>query len=357
MKKGCLLLVTFLGLLFMFADPALPKDADETLAALRGLSASEREKTLVAEAKKEGRVVYYASGNVRDNQEIARGFKKRYPFLDVEYSGGGGSKVISRAHTEFVAKHYVLDVVNANAFRMPPLLQVGALGRYESRHLPDLTKELLHGKSLVSPLYTTAIVIAYNTLQVQASQAPKEYKDLLDPKWQGNKMALDTEAHSWFMGILGIMGEKPALEYSRKLATQGLIRRRGHTLLSQLLLVGEFSVQIEGYHHTVFGLKEKGAPIEYVITNPVIMRPPSAVGLAKKAPHPHAAALFIDYLLSPEGGQKIFADQLRWPANRKTPSKFDVGDAKIWAPDLDEWLPKQRAVLQMFDEVFGGKAR
>ncbi len=176
-------------------------------------------------------------------------------------------------------------------------------------------------------------------------------------RWKGRKMALDTEAHSWFMGILGIMGEEKALKYARRLAAQGLVRRRGHTLMSQLLIVGEYSIQVEAYLHTLIKLKQKGAPLNYVITDPLILRPPSAIALAKKAPHPHAAALFLEYMLSPEGGQKIFAAQSRWPANLKTPTKFKLKGVNIWAPALDEWLPKQAEVLEKFDKIFGAKAR
>ena len=176
-------------------------------------------------------------------------------------------------------------------------------------------------------------------------------------RWKGRKMALDTEAHSWFMGILEIMGEEKALKYARRLAAQGLVRRRGHTLMSQLLIVGEYSIQVEAYLHTLIKLKQKGAPLNYVISDPLILRPPSAIALAKKAPHPHAAALFLDYMLSPEGGQKIFAAQSRWPANLKTPTKFKLKGVNIWAPALDEWLPKQAEVLEKFDKIFGAKAR
>jgi len=63
-------------------------------------------------------------------------------------------------------------------------------------------------------------------------------------RWKGRKMVLDTEAHSWFMGILGIIREKKALDYARRLAAQGLVRRRAHTLMSQLLIVGEYSIQV-----------------------------------------------------------------------------------------------------------------
>ncbi len=336
---------------------ASAKDAPEILAELTRLSPSQRQERLVAAAKKEGKVVYYASGDVKDNQDLIVGFKKRYPFLEVEYSGGGGSQVVDRAHTEFLAKHYVVDVINSNAFRMPTLLRSEVLGRYESPHEKDLDEALKDPKDRFMPLYTTAIVIGYNTIQISPQDAPKGYADLIQPKWKGRQMALDQEAHSWFMGILGIMGEKEALEYARKLAAQGLVRRRGHTLMTQLLIAGEYNIQVEAYLHNFLELKEKGAPINYVVTNPLILRPPSVAGLAKKSPHPHAAALFIDFLLSPDGGQKILADQKRWPANAKTPSTFSVKNVKTWAPELDAWLPRQREVLKKFDEIFGARAR
>ena len=299
------IVLSFLFLLSLVKLPALAKDAADVLAELKGLSDSKREKRLLEGAKKEGKVVYYTSGNVRDNQETIRGFEKRYPFLEVEYSDGGGSRVVQRTQTEFVAKHYVVDVVNANAFRMPALLKSGVLGKYISPHHRDIAKGLVDPKGLLFPAYTTAVVIAYNTVQLKPRQVPMSYSELLKPEWKGRKMALDTEAHSWFMGILGIMGEEKALKYARRLAAQGLVRRRGHTLMSQLLIVGEYPLPIEAYLHTLIGLKKKGAPVNYVITNPVILRPPSAVALAKKAPHPNAAALFIDYILSPDGGEDL----------------------------------------------------
>lgn len=357
----CLLLLVTTSLLLIPFSAVIPlasaEDAPAVLAEINKLSPLQRKERLIAAAKKERKVVYYASGNVRDNQALVTGFKKRYPFLDVEYSGGGGSKVVQRTQTEFLAKHYVLDVVNSNAFRIPTLLTTGVLGSYRSPHEKNLIKALLDPGGRFSPLYTTAIVIGYNTALLSPKEAPKGYADLINPRWKGDQMALDTEAHSWFMGILGIVGEKEGLDYSRKLAAQGLVRRRGHTLMTQLLAAGEFKIQIESYLHTFIGLKQKGAPISYVVTDPLILRPPSVVGLAKKAPHPHAAALFIDFLLSPGGGQKVFADQRRWPANRKAATKFTVKGVKTWAPNLDEWLPRQKEVLEKFDQIFGAKAR
>ncbi|MCZ6623048.1 MAG: ABC transporter substrate-binding protein [Deltaproteobacteria bacterium] len=127
--------------------------------------------------------------------------------------------------------------------------------------------------------------------------------------------------------------------------------------MTQLLIVGEFSIQIDGYFHVLDRFKRSGAPVDYVVTHPLIMKPPSVIALAKNAPHPHAAALFIDYHLSAEGGQKILAGQNRFPANRKTKVKMDFRKVEAWAPALDEWLPRQAEVISQFDKIFGVRRR
>lgn len=342
---------------FVFSETAWSAEAPVLLAEINKLTGSDREQRLVAGAKKEGKVVYYGSGNVRDNQELVAEFKKRYPFLDVEYSGGSGTRVVERVNTEFLARHYVVDVVNANAFRIPKLLQAGVVGRYTPPVRRELDSALLDAQDRFLPLYTTAMVIGYNKARIAPSDVPKGYGDLIHPKWQGRQIALDLDAHSWFMGILGTMGEREGLEYCRKLAAQDLVRRSGHTLATQLLIAGEFNFQIEAFLHSLLDLKEKGAPIDYVAPNPLLLRPPSVVSITAHAPHPHAAALFVDFLLGSEGGQKIFAAQRRWPANVKTPTTFAVPGVKTWAPNLDQWIPKYGAVLKHFDEIFGGRKR
>jgi len=98
--------------------------------------------------------------------------------------------------------------------------------------------------------------------------------------------------------------------------------RTGHTLLTQLVAAGEVPVGLTVYSSGVVPHKRTGAPIDWVPIEPVIGQP-LGIGLANDAPHPHAALLFADFVLSPEG-QELFNSLGRPPASQK--AKTDLGD-------------------------------
>ena len=86
-------------------------------------------------------------------------------------------------------------------------------------------------------------------------------------------------------------------------------------LLASLVAAGEVPVGLAMYNSNIETLKRKGAPIDYVPVQPVVARP-QGIGVARNAPHPNAALLFADYVLSPEG-QKLFESMGRVPASTK----------------------------------------
>ncbi len=97
--------------------------------------------------------------------------------------------------------------------------------------------------------------------------------------------------------------------------------RKGHTLLAQLLCAGEFKAAVDLYVYRVADLKNtKGCPVEISYPDPTPATP-SPLGIAKKAPHPFAAALLTDYLLS-EIAQKIFVDLGRISGRRGMRPKY-----------------------------------
>ena len=65
---------------------------------------------------------------------------------------------------------------------------------------------------------------------------------------------------------------------------------------------GEFSVAVNVFGYEVMNIKTQGAPIEPILAFPVVVRP-SYLGIAKQAPHPNAAKLYIDFAMSAEGQQ------------------------------------------------------
>jgi iron(III) transport system substrate-binding protein len=109
--------------------------------------------------------------------------------------------------------------------------------------------------------------------------------------------------------------------------------RTGHTLLTQLVSAGEVPVGLTVYSSGVTSAKRAGAPIEWAPIEPVIAQP-LGVGLARYAPHPHAALLFADYLISPEG-QELFSSLGRPPANPKFAAAGGAFDSVMMDPGVE----------------------
>ena len=115
--------------------------------------------------------------------------------------------------------------------------------------------------------------------------------------------------------------------------------RKGRTLVSQLVAAGEFPVQIDAHHHEAVALKKAGAPIDYLFPEPFVpVKAVSMLALSSRPPHPHAAALLIDFMLSRKG-QEMAYRQNRWPAHRElaTGGADEVGNRKTLVPDSEKW--------------------
>ena len=117
---------------------------------------------------------------------------------------------------------------------------------------------------------------------------------------------MDQEEFEWFAALGDAWGRERALKFHRALAQQQIHWRKGHTLISQLIAAGEFPVGIV-YAHRAESMKKSGAPIEWVKTTNPVLATLTPAALATKAPHPNAAKLLIDFLLSKEAQQMLVA--------------------------------------------------
>jgi iron(III) transport system substrate-binding protein len=125
--------------------------------------------------------------------------------------------------------------------------------------------------------------------------------------------------------------------------------RKGHTLLTQLVVSGEVPLALTVYNYKAEQLKRQGAPIEWFSIGTAIARP-NGIALAKHSPHPHAAVLFFDFELSEEG-QRILAQRDFVPTNKRvdTPlSKIPLAivDPRIVLDEGAKWT-------KLYDELFG----
>jgi iron(III) transport system substrate-binding protein len=152
--------------------------------------------------------------------------------------------------------------------------------------------------------------------------------------------------------MIDIIGEAKALSLARKLAAQKIRMVRGHTLLTQLVAAGELKVLLDAYHHQMISFKEKGAPIDFVIPETLIIKEPSGIWITRKAPRPHALALLVDFLFSREG-QEVYQKGNRMVARKDM--EWNLGGKKLLRThviSMDKWGDKYPELIKTFEQIF-----
>ncbi len=260
----------------------------------------EREK-LVELAKSEGEVMLYTDMPLPFQTEFVTAFEKKYPFLKVKIYRSGSANLLVRAQTEYRTGKYVPDVVSCSFWGVQWFFESNLLGVYNSPERDGIADFGKDKDGYWASNYLNLGVIAYNTRLVPPNKIPKSYQDFLDPWWKG-RITLDDTGNWWYGLMLNIMGRDKGQSFMQKLAQQNITINRGQTLKVQLLAAGEFSAIINAYNTHIELIKRNGAPVEWVapLDQPVIPNP-HLIAIAKRPPHPNAAKLFIDFILSAEG--------------------------------------------------------
>src|SRR5712692_7620515 len=195
-------------------------------------------------------------------------------------------------------------------------------------------------------------VMGYNTSLVKREELPATYGDLLQPRWAG-RITIEGTDVLWFAAVAKAMGEDKGVAYFRKLAAMRPEIRHGHIHTAQLVASGEVPFFLTAYNNNIETLKLKGAPVEWKPLQPAFGQA-AAIGVSRYAPHPHAALLFTEFVLSKEG-QEILKSGNRVPTSRLVDSplnkfKYEIIDPMLALDEGDKWD-------KLFSDFFlGGKA-
>jgi iron(III) transport system substrate-binding protein len=347
-------LFIFVVLCLLLASPqSVFATVEETLAALNAKPTEERQKLLIENARKEGSVNFYAATNLRDTQEIVAGFNKFYPFVRVGITSLGGPGVLNKVTTEERAGVALADVVTLTGGYVPELIEKKMLAKYRSPMVPFVRRDFVDAEGYWPGVYAIGYTIIYNNRRVALKEAPKRYEDLLQPRWRNN-LLMDGEAHDLLAGLIDLWGEAKATTFLKQLVQEQKVTfaRQSHTFMTQLVATGEHDVIVDGYVHNAVALKEKGAPIDYIVMNPTIVRPPSIIAIVARAPHPYAAALFLDYHLSKEASEIMVKNQGRWAPRKDVPWIVEPqGDLHVVS--ALQWGPKMRKLVELFNKSVG----
>lgn len=284
------------------------------LATLAKLPSPAREQRLAEGAVKEGEVTLYTSLTVDELQNLASAFEGKYG-VKLRFWRASSEKIVQRIVTEARAGRFDFDIVETNGPELEALYREKMLVPASSPHEADLLPIALRPHKAWVGTRLNMFVQAWNTSLVKREDLPASWQDLLDPRWKG-RLAIEAEDVDWFGAVVKRLGEEQGLKLFRDIvATNGISVRKGHSLLAGLVASGEVPLALTVYSHNADKQKQKGAPIAWYAIPPAFVRP-NGMGVSHKAPHPHAAMLLYDFLLSPEG-QRILEKGDYIPTNRR----------------------------------------
>ncbi|TRZ70116.1 MAG: extracellular solute-binding protein [Rhodocyclaceae bacterium] len=316
---------------------ALPGAAQD--ASLLTYEGADRTQKLVAAAQKEGTFTFYTSIAEKDIQALAGPFEKKYG-IKVKVWRAGTDKVLQRTLTETAAKRYDVDAIHISAPEMEAMHLEKVLQPVNSPLLKDLRPGAVPAHREWAATLLTVFVQAYNTNQLKKEELPKSFTDLLDPKWKG-KLGIEKEDFDWFAATVTEMGEAKGLKLFQEIvSTNGISVRKGHTLLNNMVGSGEVTLALTMYNYMPEAARKKGVPIDWLVLEPAIARA-NGIGIARHAPHPNAALLFYDFMLSPEA-QKILAAMDYVPTNIAVESplknmKLTLIDPAVTLSQMEKW--------------------
>jgi ABC-type Fe3+ transport system substrate-binding protein len=316
-------LATAIVLIVVTAPPAPAQIG--SLADIAAYQGPDREKRLVEGAKKEGELMFYSSIPVEDIAVLTAAFDKKYG-VKVKVWRADSEGFLQRIVNEAKGRRYEVDVMAGSASALEPLHRERLLTAINSPYLADLIPESIASHREWASVYLNTFVQAFNTGLVKKEMLPKTYQDLLKPEFRG-KLGIEAEDFDWFAQVIMNLGEAQGLKLFHDIvATNGLSVRKGHTLLANLVTAGEVPLALTVYGFTAEQAKKKGAPLDWFIIPPLIARPTSA-GVARNAPHPHAAVLFYDFLIG--DAQPILASRNFVSPSRKIESPFTKGPLQL----------------------------
>jgi ABC-type Fe3+ transport system substrate-binding protein len=305
------------------AAPRMTFAAGIALAATTYGAAHAANAALIEAARKEGQVNWYSTQIITQLvRPLTAAFERRYPGIKVRSTRANATEVAIKILGESRAGRVQVDVFDGTTTPVP-LEKEGFVLQW----LPDSAKDYPamlkdpEGYWVASNLYV--ITPAFNTNLVPRETAPKTYQDLLDPKWRG-RMAWNgfptSSGVGGFVGtVLAEMGEDKGKTYLRELAKQRIANLPGSAreVLDQVI-AGEYGIALQIFnHHAVISAK-KGAPVDWIKMEPATENL-SVVSVHKNAPHPNAAKLLVDFIISQEG-QQVFRDNYYIPASPAVPA-------------------------------------
>src|SRR5215831_18350234 len=317
-----------------------------TVEAIANYAGSDRQAILEQGARREGSLLLYTTGT--QIKPLIDRFEQKYPYVKVELARASSADTARKVIEEYRAGFEKVDAFELASHGLVVPRDEGILQPFHSPELASFAAEAVepgHHWVVVRESYTG---IGFNTKLLPPERAPKTYVALLDPQWRG-RMAISgvtTTAVNW----VGTMLIAQGLDFVRKLGTQNIrVYNLTGRALANLMTAGEVALSPTIYNSHVAASAEKGAPLGWFAPGPVPVTD-SGVAIARKAPHPHAAMLFVDFLMSKES--QLLYQELGYDSPRSDAGKAGAKLERLYLTNRPNYIREYEDWAKLYQDVF-----
>jgi iron(III) transport system substrate-binding protein len=323
-------------------------------------SMTPHETELFEAAKKEGGELtwYTAQSDDITAQALGRSFEQLYPGIKVNVLRTTAQVAYQRVTQEIKASAIQCDVLSSTDLgHYVALKAIGALEKY----VPDNSSKVLDIYKNYDPdgfyFVNSAgmIGIGYNTAKVKEADAPKNWTDLLDPKWKDN-IALGHPGFSGYVGTWALtLRNQYGWDFFEKLAKNNPRVGRSINDTVTMLNAGESAIAGSGPVGTVLESMQKGNPLAMVYPTDGTVLIIASSGIMKGCKHPNAARLYMEFLLSP-GASQIWVDHFNEtirPEVSVPKGAKSAKDLKVIRPTVEQITKGVPEVIKQWRETFG----
>jgi iron(III) transport system substrate-binding protein len=312
----------------------------------------------LAKADAEGELVVYSTDPEHGTVKLLDSFRALFPKIKTNYVRLQAGALYAKVLSERQARSYLVDAMQLSD--MGFVLDFQKRNGYRAYVSPEMSAFKPEYKSEPEGYWTWGAIImagiAYNPTVVPKSEAPKTWEDVLDPKWTDAvnvKVSNSGLQHEAWYELRRILGP----DYFKKFAAVKPRAFDSYVQQYQRVVNGEDKIVHTAQYSGYLEFKAKGAPIEFVYPATGLPAGPLAWGLVSNAPHPNAAELFMDWLLSARG-QKVYRDILFFhsPRDDVPPPQGGVAitELKLLFPaDWNAFLASRSEFAREWDRITG----
>ncbi|HBG15159.1 MAG TPA: ABC transporter substrate-binding protein [Firmicutes bacterium] len=311
--------------------------------------------SVVLQAAPKMNVMIYSSMKDSQLSALKEGFSKKYPNIVFDFYTAGTGKVMTKISTEQQAGGISADLIwVGEPTNYVEFKKQGLLLPYASPEAKTIPAAMKDPDNCYCAARLVGLGIVYNTINVKGNDIPKDWDDLLKPRFKGLLTMTDPifSGTTLYTVAALVQSEKYGWKYLERLKANGIKLVQGSSDAPNKVGAGEYDVCI-GVDYIAKDLIRQGSPVGFVYPASGMSLVSSPIAIVKNTKNLEAAKILYDYILSLEGQQILVK------ANT-TPIRFEikVEDVNLETiiknalPVNDERLVAEKdEMLKRFDEL------